>query len=99
MNTTKATGIIRRIDDLGRVVIPPELRRNLGIHEGDPLELFADHEGVYFKKYNTGVRLAENVRRLSHEVDNDLGISDDTRREVVAALRKVEEMLAPNTPT
>lgn len=48
----KATGIIRRIDDLGRVVIPKEIRRTLKIHEGDPLEIFTDDEGgVVFRKY------------------------------------------------
>lgn len=48
----KATGIVRRIDDLGRVVIPRELRRTLHIHEGDPLELFIDTDGsVTLKKY------------------------------------------------
>lgn len=47
----KATGIIRRIDDLGRVVIPKEVRRNLGIREGDPLEIFVDNGGVCFIKY------------------------------------------------
>lgn len=99
MNTTKATGIIRRIDDLGRVVIPREQRRNLGIREGDPLELFEDHEGIYFKKYNPGTRLAESVKRLGREVNEDLGINEDTRREVVEALRKTEEMLAPNERT
>ena len=41
----KATGIVRRIDDLGRVVIPKEIRRTLRIREGDPLEIFTDHEG------------------------------------------------------
>lgn len=48
----KATGIVRRIDDLGRVVIPKGLRRTLHIEEGDPLEIFTDDEGgVTFKKY------------------------------------------------
>ena len=47
----KATGIIRRIDDLGRVVIPKEIRRTLRIKEGDPLELFTDRDCVCFKKY------------------------------------------------
>lgn len=47
----KATGIIRRIDDLGRVVIPKEIRRNLRIREGDPLELLVDRDCVCFKKY------------------------------------------------
>ena len=48
----KATGIVRRIDDLGRVVIPREIRRSLKIKEGDPLEIFTTNEGeVIFKKY------------------------------------------------
>lgn len=49
----KATGIVRRIDDLGRVVIPKEIRRTLRIREGDPLEIFTDREGkVVLKKYS-----------------------------------------------
>ena len=49
----KATGIVRRIDDLGRIVIPKEIRRTLRIREGDPLEIFISREGeVIFKKYS-----------------------------------------------
>ena len=49
----KATGIVRRIDDLGRIVIPKEIRRTLRIREGDPLEIFTDREGkVILKKYS-----------------------------------------------
>ncbi|MBO4953699.1 MAG: stage V sporulation protein T [Clostridia bacterium] len=49
----KATGIVRRIDDLGRVVIPKEIRRTLRIREGDPLEIFTEKDGeVIFKKYS-----------------------------------------------
>ena len=49
----KATGIVRRIDDLGRVVIPKEIRRTMRIREGDPLEIFTDNDGeVVFKKYS-----------------------------------------------
>ena len=49
----KAPGIVRRIDDLGRVVIPKEIRRTMRIREGDPLEIFTDREGeVIFKKYS-----------------------------------------------
>lgn len=49
----KATGIVRRIDDLGRVVIPKEIRRTLRIREGDPLEIFTDRNGeVILKKYS-----------------------------------------------
>ena len=49
----KATGIVRRIDDLGRVVIPKEIRRTMRIREGDPLEIYTDREGgVIFRKYS-----------------------------------------------
>ena len=49
----KATGIVRRIDDLGRIVIPKEIRRTLRIREGDPLEIFTDNDGgIVFRKYS-----------------------------------------------
>ena len=48
----KATGIVRRIDDLGRVVIPKEIRRTMRIREGDPLEIFTSNDEVVFKKYS-----------------------------------------------
>lgn len=49
----KATGIVRRIDDLGRIVIPKEIRRTMHIHEGDPLEIYTTSEGeIIFKKYS-----------------------------------------------
>lgn len=49
----KATGIIRRIDELGRVVIPKEIRRTIRIREGDPLEIFVEGDAIIFKKYQT----------------------------------------------
>lgn len=61
----KATGIVRRIDDLGRVVIPKEIRRVLRIREGDPLEIFTDRDGeVIFKKYSPTASWA----RLPHSM-------------------------------
>ena len=49
----KATGIVRRIDDLGRIVVPKEIRRTLRIREGDALEIFTDREGeIILKKYS-----------------------------------------------
>ena len=49
----KATGIVRRIDDLGRIVVPKEIRRTLRIREGDPLEIFTSREGeIMLKKYS-----------------------------------------------
>ena len=56
----KATGVVRRIDDLGRVVIPKEIRKTLRIKEGDPLEIFTDKEGeVILKKYSPIGELSE----------------------------------------
>ena len=48
----KTTGIIRRIDDLGRIVIPKELRRSLRIKNGDTLEVFVDNDNIILKKYS-----------------------------------------------
>ena len=56
----KATGIVRRIDDLGRIVIPKEIRRTLRIREGDPLEIFTGNDGeVILKKYSPILDLSE----------------------------------------
>ena len=56
----KATGVVRRIDDLGRVVIPKEIRKTLRIKEGEPLEIFTDREGqVILKKYSPIGELSE----------------------------------------
>ncbi|WDV45553.1 stage V sporulation protein T [Clostridiaceae bacterium M8S5] len=62
----KATGIVRRIDDLGRVVIPKEIRRTLRIKEGDPLEIFTDREGqVILKKYSPIGELGEFAKEYA----------------------------------
>ena len=61
----KATGIVRRIDDLGRVVIPKEMRRTMRIREGDPLEIFTASDGeVIFKKYSPIGELSEFADQL-----------------------------------
>lgn len=62
----KATGIVRRIDDLGRVVIPKEIRRTLRIREGDPLEIFTDHEGeIILKKYSPIGELSQFAKQYA----------------------------------
>lgn len=62
----KATGIVRRIDDLGRVVIPKEIRRTLRIREGDPLEIFTDREGeIILKKYSPIGELSDFAQQYS----------------------------------
>lgn len=62
-NRMKATGIVRRIDDLGRIVVPKEIRRTLRIREGDPLEIFTNREGeIMLKKYSPVGELGEFAR-------------------------------------
>ncbi len=62
----KATGIVRRIDDLGRVVIPKEIRRTMRIREGDPLEIYTSTDGeVIFKKYSAIGELSENASQVA----------------------------------
>ena len=62
----KATGIVRRIDDLGRVVIPKEIRRTMRIREGDPLEIYTSPEGeVIFRKYSVLGEMSENAAQVA----------------------------------
>lgn len=70
----KATGIVRRIDDLGRVVIPKEIRRTLRIREGDPLEIFTDRDGgVILKKYSPISELAEFSKEYAESINHVTG--------------------------
>lgn len=69
----KATGIVRRIDDLGRVVIPKEIRRTMRIKEGDPLEIFVDGKMIMFKKYQPSTEeLAEDCAKFVSKVRNNI---------------------------
>lgn len=61
----KETGIVRRIDDLGRIVIPKEIRRSLKIREGDPLEIFLEKDYVCFKRYSALGSLSEETLRVA----------------------------------
>ena len=64
----KATGIVRRVDDLGRVVIPKEIRRTLKIREGDPLEILIEKNCVCFKKYSTLGSFSEDILRVAQDM-------------------------------
>ncbi len=93
----KATGIVRRIDDLGRVVIPKEIRRTMRIREGDPLEIFTNRDGeVIFKKYSPIGELgefagqyAESLAKTSNlpacitDRDTVIAVSGASRKEIL----------------
>lgn len=71
----KATGIVRRIDDLGRIVIPKEIRRTMRIHEGDPLEIYTESNGtVIFKKYSPIGELGEFAAQYAESLSKVAGI-------------------------
>lgn len=92
----KATGIVRRIDDLGRVVIPKEIRRTMRIREGDPLEIYTEKDGeVIFKKYspigelaNFAGQICESMHKTTGEIiaicdrDTVISVSGGARREL-----------------
>ena len=105
----KATGIVRRIDDLGRVVIPKEIRRTLHIKESDPLEIFTDRDGaVIFKKYSPmgelrdfAVQICESLYKTTGtpaaicDRDTVIAVSGGSRRELQekAVSPELEEIL------
>ena len=71
----KATGIVRRIDDLGRIVIPKEIRRSFRIREGDPLEIYTDAEGeVIFKKYSPIGELSNFAGQYAEVLHKNAGL-------------------------
>lgn len=84
----KATGIVRRIDELGRVVIPKEIRRTLRIREGDPLEIFTDRDGeVILKKYSPIGELSDFAKEYTESLSQALGhIALITDKDVVIAV-------------
>lgn len=88
----KATGIVRKIDDLGRVVIPKEIRRTLGIVEGDPLEIYTDRDGgVILKKYKPNMACAV-TGEVSDENYSLLGgklvLSPDGAKKLIAEIEQ-----------
>lgn len=93
----KATGIVRRIDDLGRVVIPKEIRRTLRIKEGDPLEIFTEADGeVIFKKYSPIGELASFATQYAeviHKVTQEKVIVTDNDHVIAAAGISKREVL------
>ena len=88
----KATGIVRRVDDLGRVVIPKEIRRSLNIREGDPLELFIEGNTVCFQKY---IPTEEYISSIDHLISllKEEEYSVPNKDKVSLALTLAKELL------
>ena len=80
------TGIIRRIDDLGRVVIPKEVRHKMNINEGDPLEICFDGDRLYLEKYIASYEYEKHILHLVDRIINDSDLTDAKAK--VASLLK-----------
>ena len=84
----KATGIVRRVDDLGRIVIPKEIRRTLKIREGDPLEIYTEKDGgVIFRKYSPMGDLQDFASQICESIGTNTGaIAAVSDRDAIIAL-------------
>ena len=80
---TKCTGIVRRIDDLGRVVIPKEIRRTMKIREGDPLIISTTENSILFEKYDVNADITDSLKQV---IDN---FEDDLTKDEIESIRKV----------
>ena len=87
----KATGIIRRIDELGRVVIPREIRRSLKIREGDPLEILIEKNCVCFKKYSALGLFSEDILRVAQDM------AQRTFKHQIAIYNRDSKISGPNS--
>ena len=87
----KSTGIVRRIDDLGRIIIPKEIRRNLAIREGDPLEIFVEGEMICYSKYEPACDAISRIKRILDDIKSLDGEYDI--RSIETNVRNIIELL------
>ena len=86
----KATGIVRKMDQLGRLVIPKETRRMFNLNEGDPVEIFTDGDKIILKKYNPGCHCCGNVGDLKEVMG--LKICPDCLKEFSRAIDLIDKL-------
>lgn len=96
----KATGIVRRIDELGRVVIPKEIRRTLRIREGDALEIYTDREGgVILKKYSLVGELCDFAKEYAESIQQSVGhIAAICDKDTIIAISSPHRHIAIGSP-
>jgi AbrB family looped-hinge helix DNA binding protein len=87
----RATGIVRRVDDLGRVVIPREIRRQMGIREGEPMEIFLEPDAVTFRRYS--YNLADEVKRVAELIECNCNADSETMADISRMLSTVSELV------
>ena len=94
----KSTGVVRKIDELGRIVIPKEIRRNLRIHDGENLEIFIDDNSIILKKFSKMVDLKDIISRLcdlmNDTMQKDMFVTD--RDHIIAVTKSLEKIVDKN---
>lgn len=95
----KATGVTRKIDELGRIVIPKEIRRNLGIRDGESLEIYTADEGIYLKKHSILHNIEDIASKLCEIISSVLDVEIFlTDREKFIASAHHEELIGKKIP-
>jgi AbrB family looped-hinge helix DNA binding protein len=92
----RADGIVRRVDDLGRVVIPREIRMNMGIREGEPMEIYVENDTIMLRKYSHTLtaevtKVAKMVEENCNADPKTLHLLKDKFREIAKILKEQEE--------
>lgn len=93
----RATGIVRHVDDLGRIVIPKEIRRSLRIYEGEPLEMYVEGDGLVLKKHvqpNDFDKLLAQLEKIT-DCASGLGYWDEVKvlNETEKVIKKISEKM------
>jgi AbrB family looped-hinge helix DNA binding protein len=87
----RATGIVRRVDDLGRVVIPKEIRRSMGIKEGEPLEIYLENDAVIFRRYS--YNLVHEIERVAELIECNCNADRETMADISRMLSTIAELV------
>lgn len=93
----RATGIIRRVDDLGRIVIPKEIRETLRIEDGEPMELFIEDDGVFFRKYSVkdcmDVVEKDVIEQAMYFINEDESLTTGVKSIAIKKLKEILKMI------
>lgn len=91
----RATGIVRRVDDLLRIAIPREIARRIGIREGTPLELFIEDGDLVFRKYSAAYELKDSLSVLKNTFDNSKdSLEPECVSEIESCIKEIESALS-----
>ena len=88
----KETGIVRRLDDFGRLVIPKEIRGIMGVQANDPFEIYLeDKDTVCFRRYK--INLCDEIRRVQRQIDANSNLNQETQKRIASLLSEIQELI------